>query len=153
MTYQPYVVVIGAGIVGLSTAYALLEQGIHNVLVLEQAVVNHTHSTSSSISRLLRFEYGGDPLYTYMVKRSLELWRKFERRTQKVLYTPTGLLSLGNEGDKTREAYEAVRGMGLPGEYLSMQSCQQRFPQFNTRNYGIFTYNSEGGKGHSSRNE
>lgn len=149
MTYQPYIVVIGAGIVGLSTAYALLEQGLTNVLVLEQAVVNHSRSTSSSISRLLRFEYGSDPMYARMVKLSLELWRDLERKTQKVLYTPTGLLALGND-DETKEAFENARRLGLAGEYLSPQNCQQRFPQFESNNYNVITYNTEGGILHAS---
>src|SRR5579885_2098262 len=74
MVYQPQIVIIGAGIVGLSTAYALLNQGMNRVRVLEQAVVNHTRSTSSSISRLLRLEYGEDAFYSRMVQLSLDLW-------------------------------------------------------------------------------
>lgn len=150
MVYQPQIVVIGAGIVGLSTAYALLEQGMRNVLVLEQAAVNHPRSTSSGISRLLRFEYGADFLYSYMVKRSLELWKDLERGAQKTLYTPTGLLSFGREGDGTREAQEIICDLGGSCEILSAQNCRQRFPQFETREYDVLTYNAEGGILHAS---
>lgn len=150
MTHQPFIVVIGAGIVGLSTAYALLEQGMRNVLVMEQAIVNHVHATSSSISRLLRFEYGADPFYARMVKLSLELWKKLERRTQRVLYTPTGLFTLGDKDDETREALEITRKLGLASESLSPQSCRQRFPKFNINGYDVLTYNPEGGILHAS---
>lgn len=150
MIHQPYIVVIGAGIVGLSTAYTLLEQGMRNVLVVEQAVVNHARATSSSISRLLRFEYGADPLYSLMVKLSLELWKKLERRMQKVLYTPTGLLSLGNEGDETKQALEIIHELDLPVESLLPQTCEHRFPQFNIKGYDVLTYNPEGGILHAS---
>ena len=145
MTYQPQIVIIGAGIVGLSTAYALLDQGMRNVLVLEQAVVNHARATSASISRLLRFEYGEDAFYPRLVRLSLELWRELERRTQRTLYTPTGLLSLGNEGDGTERARKIACSLGLASERLSAASCHQRFPQFETRNYDVLTYNPEGG--------
>ena len=150
MIYQPQIVIIGAGIVGLSTAYALLRGGIPHVLVLEQAVVSHSRSTSSSISRLLRFEYGADAFYARMVKLSLELWRDLERRTQRTLYTPTGLLSLGKEGDETIREQEIMRGLGLASERLSVQDCRQRFPQFETRDYEVLAYNTEGGILHAS---
>lgn len=150
MAYQPQITIIGAGIVGLSTAYALLSQGMRKVRVLEQAVVNHTRSTSASISRLLRFEYGADAFYSRMVKLSLEQWKDLEKKTQKTLYTPTGLLALGREGDETRYAHEIVCGLGLPGEHLSAQSCRQRFPQFEVRDYNVLTYNPEGGILHAS---
>lgn len=150
MVYQPQIVIIGAGIVGLSTAYALLGGNIPHVLVLEQAVVSHSRSTSSSISRLLRFEYGADALYARMVKLSLELWRDLERRTQRTLYTPTGLLSLGKEGDETIREQEIVRSLGLASERLSVQDCRQRFPQFETGDYEVLTYNTEGGILHAS---
>lgn len=150
MAYQPQIVIIGAGIVGLSTAYALQAAGMSRVRVLEQAVVNHHKSTSSSISRLLRFEYGADAFYSRMVKLSLEHWRELERRTQRVLYMPTGLLSLGREGDETIREQEISRSLGLASERLSAQSCRQRFPQFDTGDYKMLTYNTEGGILHAS---
>jgi monomeric sarcosine oxidase len=150
MTYQPQIIIIGAGIVGLSTAYALLNQGMSRVRVLEQAVVNHARSTSSSISRLLRFEYGADAFYSRMVKLSLELWKDLERKTQRVLYTPTGLLSLGKEGDETEQARQIARGLGLSSDRLSIQDCWRRFPQFELKNYDVLTYNTEGGILHAS---
>src|SRR5260370_29750238 len=142
MAYQPQIIVVGAGIVGISTAYALLERGMRNVLVLEQAVVNHPRATSASISRLLRFEYGTDAFYSRMVKLSLEHWRELERRTQRNLYTPTGLLTLGREGEETWHEHEIAQGLGLPSERLSAQNCRQRFPHFETRGYDMLTYNA-----------
>lgn len=150
MAYQPQIIVVGAGIVGLSTAYALLERGMRNVLVLEQAVVNHPRATSASISRLLRFEYGTDAFYSRMVKLSLEYWRELEKRTQRNLYTPTGLLTLGREGEETWREHEIVRGLGLPSERLSAQNCTKRFPQFESRDYDTRTYNAAGGILHAS---
>jgi monomeric sarcosine oxidase len=150
MTYQPQIVIIGAGIVGLSTAYALLEQGMTRVCVLEQAVVNHERATSASISRLLRFEYGADAFYPRMVKLSLELWRALEKRTQRTLYTPTGLLNLGYGGEETLRAHEIASTLGLDSERLSAQECRRRFPQFEVRQYDALSYNTEGGILHAS---
>lgn len=123
---------------------------MRNVRVLEQAVVNHARATSASLSRLLRFEYGADLFYSRMVKLSLELWRELEQRTQGMLYTPTGVLCLGNEGDDTERAREIACDLGLVSERLSASDCRQRFPQFEIGAYDVFTYNAEGGILHAS---
>ena len=149
--YQPKIVIVGAGIVGLSTAYALLKQGMKQVTVLEQAVVDHRRSTSHGLSRLLRFEYGSERFYTQMVQLSLNRWKSLERVSKRTLYTQTGLLMMGNESDNfTRASYHTLREVGLPLEFLSRQECVTQFPQFNTQPYELFTYNANGGILHAS---
>ncbi len=148
---QQHITIVGAGIIGLSTAYALLKQGVQHVTVLEQVAVDHRQATSRGISRLLRFEYGADLLYSEMVRLSLERWRLLEKIAQRALYTPTGLPALGNEDDNfTRPSYHVLRELGLSTEYLSRQSCAQRFPQFHTKSYNLLTYNSSAGMLHAS---
>jgi len=149
--YQQRVVIVGAGIIGLSTAYALLKQGLQRVTVLEQATVDHRRATSHGLSRLLRFEYGADMLYSEMVQLSLQRWRNLERCTRRVLYTPTGLLVLGNENDNITDAsYHVLRELGLTPEYISRRYCTQTFPQFSTQDYDTFTYNANAGLLHAS---
>lgn len=150
MVYQPQVVIVGAGIVGLSTAYTLLQLGLRNVLVLEQIVVNHPHATSASISRLLRFEYGTDVFYSQMVKLSLERWQELERSTQRHLSTSSGLLRLGKTGEEVWREHQIARELGLSGELLSARSCRLRFPQFEIRDYEMLAYNTTSGILHAS---
>jgi monomeric sarcosine oxidase len=150
MVYQPQIIIVGAGVVGLSTAYALLKMGMGKVCVLEQAVVNHDRAASASLSRLLRFEYGADLLYPHMVRLSLELWRELEQRTQRRLYTPTGILSLGVTGDDTQRAHEIACDLGMASERLSSSACRQRFAQFESGVYDTLTYNVQGGILHAS---
>jgi monomeric sarcosine oxidase len=151
MVRQQHIVIVGAGIVGLSTAYSLLTQGIRNVTILEQEVVDHTRSSSHGFSRLLRFEYGPDAFYSNMVKLSLKRWKKLERVAGHTLYTPTGLLMLGNDDDSiTQSSLHIARGMGLPVEQLSKGACRLRFPQFNTQRYNLSIYNKEAGILHAS---
>ncbi len=151
MSHQQRIVIVGAGIVGLSTAYALLTQGMRNVTVLEQEVVDHMRSSSHGFSRLLRFEYGPDAFYSNMVRLSLKRWKNLEQAARRTLYTQTGLLILGNEDDTfTQSSYRIVRGLGLPVEQLSKEDCRLRFPQFDTQPYNIRTYNHEAGILHAS---
>ncbi len=141
--YQQQVVIVGAGIVGLSTAYALLKRGVRKVAVLEQESVDHARSTSRGPSRLLRFEYGSDAQYVQMVQLSLQRWRYLERMTTRTLYTRTGLLMLGTEDDNyTPPSHHLLQSMGQPSERLSEQRCRQRFPQFATHAYDVLIYNA-----------
>ncbi len=145
------IAIVGGGIVGLSAAYALLIQGFQHVTVLEQEHVDHARSTSHGASRLLRFEYGAQTLYSEMVRLSLAHWKRLERITRQSLYTRTGLLVLGTEDDCfTRSSYATMRKLGLPAEQLSALRCQQRFPQFATEPYSTLTYNTEAGILHAS---
>jgi monomeric sarcosine oxidase len=146
MVVQQRIIIIGAGIVGLSTAYALLKQGKQRVTLLEQATVDHAGGTSHGFSRLLRFEYGSDAHYSRMVQLSLERWKQLEVASGRTLYIPTGVLvASSSEDDFTRASYKVVREMGLPIEYISEEQCNRRFPQFATQTYDAITYNAEGG--------
>ncbi len=136
---------------GLSTAYALLKQGQKRVTVLEQATVDHERAASHGPTRLLRFEYGNDLLYSQMVGLSLQHWKKLEKTAQRTLYAPTGLLVLGAAHDPyPLSSYTMLRDLGYMPEKLTRRTCQQRFPQFYLQDYDQFIYNREAGMLHAS---
>lgn len=149
--HQQRITIVGAGIIGLATAYSLLQQGMEHVTVLEQAIVDHCRASSHGISRLLRFEYGNDVLYSEMVHLSQKRWRQLEQRTKRQLYTPTGILSLGHEQDNfTKPSYYTLRNLGHSPERLTHKTCELRFPQFKTQRYDFLTYNMDAGMLHAS---
>jgi monomeric sarcosine oxidase len=148
---QKRIVIIGAGVIGLATAYNLLQQGMKQVIILEQATVDHDQGSSHGSSRLLRFEYGGDSLYSEMVRLSQMRWKNLEHQTGKHLYTPTGILTLGHEGDNFMEpGYNLLRDLGHSPERLTRSSCVNFFPQFDTQEYDFISYNRNGGMMHAS---
>src|SRR5437588_4364699 len=151
MVRQQRIVIVGAGIVGLSTAYALLSEGMRHVIVLEQEAVDHQRASSHGPSRLLRFEYGSDAFYSSMVRLSLNRWKSLQQLTCRNLYSQTGVLVLGREDDNFAESsYQVLRRLGSPIEHLSEWACRQRFPQFATHPYYTLTFNTEGGVLHAS---
>lgn len=151
MLKQEQIVIIGAGIVGLSTAFSLLRQSMGNVTIVEQNLVGHERAASHGMSRLLRFEYGADQFYTEMVQVSLQRWRKLEELTQRSLYTPTGVLVMDSSTDDfAKKSYDALHDLGYPSEALSRHACRKRFPQFAIQDYDFFTFNGEGGILHAS---
>ncbi|GAC1383474.1 MAG: N-methyl-L-tryptophan oxidase [Ktedonobacteraceae bacterium] len=148
---QQQVIIVGGGIIGLSTAYALLTLGVKQVAVLEQEAVNHQRSSSHGTSRLLRFEYGADIFYSNMVRLSLSRWQQLESITKRTLYTRTGLLVLGTESDEfTQSSYRVLQELNIPTERLTKQYCKQRFPQFAAQANDAITYNTEAGILHAS---
>ncbi len=145
------IVIVGAGIVGLSTAYALLSRGVQQVTILEQEAVDHHRATSHGISRLLRFGYGPDLFYSHMVGLSLQRWKHLECCSRRTLYTRTGVLTLGASGDTSPKAsFHIMQELGIAAERLSRQSCKQRFPQFAVDSADFITYNPEAGILHAS---
>src|SRR5215472_14329024 len=142
---HPSVVVVGGGVMGLSTGCALAAAGA-KVTVVERFSVAHEWASSHGLSRAIRHEYGHRSLYTEMVASSLLLWDELAREAGRRLYTETGILSLGSAEDgETLPGYEVMRSAGLPVELLSGDDCRRRFPQFRAEEFDAITYNSRGG--------
>ncbi len=144
------VIVVGAGVMGMASACALAGRGA-DVTVLERFSVGHEWASSHGLTRAIRHEYGPDALYTRMVARSLPLWDELARETGRRLYTETGVLTLGQEGDgQTLAGLAVMRDEGLPAERLSSAECARRFPQFQPQSYSAITWNPRGGMLHAS---
>ena len=145
------IVVVGGGVVGLSTACALAAHPNVQVTVLERFTVGHVWSSSHGLSRAIRHEYGPDAIYTEMVARSLVLWAELAQETGQYLYTETGVLTMGQPDDgHTIPGYEVMRTAGLPVELLTPTECRKRFPSFTPTDYAAITYNPRGGMLHAS---
>jgi glycine/D-amino acid oxidase-like deaminating enzyme len=84
------VVVVGGGIVGLSTAHALLEAGCEVTVFDAQAIPNPA-SASFDRSRMMRLQYGSQKGYAHLAQRALTSWTDLERKLDVQLYRPTGV--------------------------------------------------------------
>ncbi|KID83347.1 FAD dependent oxidoreductase [Metarhizium guizhouense ARSEF 977] len=67
------VVVIGAGVFGLSTALELTTRGYTNVTVLDRYLPPAVDGSSVDISRIIRFDYG-DAFYSKLAREAVQLW-------------------------------------------------------------------------------
>ena len=70
------VVVVGGGVMGLASAWALARAG-RDVTVLEQFEVGHPYGSSHGGSRIFRFAYD-EPEWVRSAQEALPLWRELE---------------------------------------------------------------------------
>lgn len=139
-------IVIGAGVMGTATAYALLMQGVKSVLLLEQFKIGHDRASSTDWTKAIRYEYAEQELYSHMVGRSIELWRHLGRNTGTDLYVECGVVCWGRGVDSfARRSYLVIREMGIPIRELDSTELRGLFPQFDGSNIAYATYNPQGG--------
>jgi sarcosine oxidase/L-pipecolate oxidase len=68
------IIIVGAGVFGLSTALRLKEEGYKAVTVLDRSMPPVSDGSSNDISRIIRFDYG-DPIYADIAKEAYDLWK------------------------------------------------------------------------------
>jgi glycine/D-amino acid oxidase-like deaminating enzyme len=68
------VIVVGAGINGVTSAIELRKRG-HEIVLLDPGPLPHPLAASTDISKAVRSGYGTDEDYTALAERSIELWR------------------------------------------------------------------------------
>ena len=94
------VVVIGAGAFGAWTAHHLSHAGARVTLVDAYGPGN-SRSSSGDESRILRYGYGTDEIYSRLARQSREQWLELDARHDSglSLWHPCGVLWLAPEGD------------------------------------------------------
>jgi sarcosine oxidase len=116
------VAVVGAGVNGLASAWALRRAG-HDVLVLEQFANGHTRGSSHAASRIFRFAYDETEWVT-LAQEALPLWREAEAESGLQLLNITGLLDARRDSTPLRAALDAC---GAEYELLTPAAAAERF--------------------------
>jgi sarcosine oxidase len=107
VTERSDVAVIGAGIVGLSTAYSLLERGVA-VTVYEQGVPGNGQSGGES--RIFRHAHA-DPRLVAFACRSRAIWSEWEQALGVELVSADGVVALGPSVEDRLRVLGQVGGM------------------------------------------
>jgi len=118
------VAVIGAGVMGLATGWALRRRG-HDVVVYEQFAVGNPHGSSHGRSRIFRLAYA-EPEYVRLAQEAFELWRELEAETGEKLLELNGLVEVVRSlEESTAETLEAC---GVAWERLDREEAERRYP-------------------------
>ncbi len=132
MTGKPHVVVVGAGAFGGWTALYLLRGGAR-VTLLDAWGPGNSRASSGGETRVIRGTYGPRRIYTHLTARALTLWKEHERRWQRRLYHPIGVLWLVEDDDQYETAaLPVLTEAGLAYERLTGAEVARRYPQINT---------------------
>ncbi|WP_164867890.1 FAD-dependent oxidoreductase [Rhodovarius crocodyli] len=130
MEQRGYALVLGAGIIGLSTAWALQRRG-WTVRVVDQATPPNPAGASVDHHRLIRHAYGAQQGYMRMVDDAYAAWDRVWADLGEAHYEETGVLALDEGGGAWLPASrEAMRGHGLAMDELTPDQVAGRFPFF-----------------------
>jgi monomeric sarcosine oxidase len=128
--YKAEIAVVGAGVFGAWTAYQLRRSGAEVLLVDAYGPAN-SRASSGGESRILRFGYGADEIYTRMAQRSFALWQElFAYTARPQLFQSTGVLWLAREHDPYCEAtLKTFEQTKVKYERLAREELRRRYPQ------------------------
>lgn len=124
------IVVVGAGIVGLSVARAARLRG-HEVVVLEQGPIPNPQAASSDDHRMIRYHYGSAIGYARMVGDAFKAWDQVWDDLGAKHFADVGGISIAEKpGDYAHRTLATFREMDLPHEVLDREAVERLCPHF-----------------------
>jgi sarcosine oxidase subunit beta len=125
---MPNALVLGAGIMGLCTAWGLSRAG-WSVTVLEQDAVPNPRGSSVDAHRLIRHAYGAEAGYMAMVDAGFAAWDLLWAELGESHFVPTGVLALASApGGWLGASRDTLRAGGHQAEDLDPATLPVRFP-------------------------
>jgi sarcosine oxidase / L-pipecolate oxidase len=148
------VIVVGAGINGVTAAIELKKRG-HDVVLVDPGPLPHALAASTDISKAVRAAYGADEDYTALAERSIKLWRKWNQEFGTQLYHEVGVMFVRQRelkpGDFEYESFKTLEHRGHKIERINSARSWKRFPAWNPELYRDGVLELEAGYAESGR--
>lgn len=127
------VVVVGGGIVGLSTAWACVRAG-HSVTLLEQGPLPNPHASSYGAHRLIREPYGAMDGYARLIPEAYNAWDALWADLGTCFYRETGTLALGRAEAPawTTDSAAQMDRLGTVYQRLTRAQIDETYPWIAT---------------------
>jgi glycine/D-amino acid oxidase-like deaminating enzyme len=148
------VIVVGAGINGVTAAIELKTRG-HEVTLVDPGPLPHPLAASTDVSKVVRTAYGADEDYTALAERSIQQWRKWNEEFGATLYHEVGVMFVRRRkmdaGDFEYESFELQKKLGLRVTRMDSPQLWKRFPAWNPELYKDGVLEIEAGYAESGR--
>jgi glycine/D-amino acid oxidase-like deaminating enzyme len=132
------VIVVGAGINGITAAIALRKRG-RNAVLVDPGPLPHPLAASTDISKAVRAAYGADEEYTELAERSISLWRKWNIEFGVELYHEVGVMFVRQQeikpGDFEYESFKTLEQRGHKIERMNSAQLWKQFPAWDPERY------------------
>lgn len=137
LNHSTPIIIVGAGVFGLSTAWWLARAGYRNVRVLDRWPVPSPSSAGYDRNKIIRTEYV-DGHFSVLSQEAIQFWREPLWRD---VFHPTGWLygtdgSLDEERAKTFDTAVAnTRSLGDPSHIIDLPDWQHMFDLYPAMGY------------------
>lgn len=148
------VVVVGAGINGITAAIELKRRG-RSVTLIDPGPLPHPLAASTDISKAVRTAYGADEDYSALAARAISRWRKWNEEFGVTLYHEVGMMFVRKEpmqaGDFEYESLKVSERNSRRLERVSAGFLRERFPAWSGSSYQDGIFEREAGYAESGR--
>jgi sarcosine oxidase len=145
------IIVVGAGISGLATAWSLIKRG-HDVVLLEQGTIPNPLAASGDHHRIIRRAYGPDTGYGAAITEAYAAWDEMWADLGVSHYDARGFMAVSRqEGDEAERYLEGLKQGGWPHELLLPEAAARRWPFLKIDGMRYAYSSPEGGALHCRR--
>ncbi|WP_054308713.1 FAD-dependent oxidoreductase [Mesorhizobium sp. 1M-11] len=142
------VIVVGAGIAGLSTAWSLIKAG-HSVILMEQGPIPNPLAASGDHHRIIRRAYRADTGYGQLISEAYAAWEELWSDVGEDHLDHRGFLCVSREpGDEAEEYREGMEAGGWPIELLTPDAAVERWPFLKAGTFRYAYFSPDGGALH-----
>ncbi|MDP3895509.1 MAG: FAD-dependent oxidoreductase [Mesorhizobium sp.] len=145
------IIVVGAGIAGLSTAWSLTKRG-HRVTLLEQGAIPNPLAASGDHHRIIRRAYPAGSGYGAAITEAYAAWDEMWSDLGETHYDHRGFMCVSRSaGDEAEDYLDGLKAGGFPFEMLTAEAAAARWPFLDAATLRYAYFSPEGGALHCKR--